>query len=791
MTVADSSMDESTQKSAQNGAVVPDTSAASSGKSTEQTSDSQQQDEGYIKPPDGGWGIMVVISSFLIHVIADGVVYSFGVFLTEFVHYFDTGRGAASWIGSLQPAVTFTVGPLSSALTNKYGCRIVTIAGAIVAGLGFVLSVFAPNLYYLYFTAGIMAGVGFGLIYLPAIVCVAQYFEKYRSFATGLAVCGSGFGTMFMAPLTEMLVVEYQWQGAMLILGGVILNVIVCGILFRPLEASPGSGGKRGAGSASLSSAASSTEEERLLGTSGATGDSDTATTPPPPGGAKSGGGGGGAGIGQIQVLVEKDLDPSRRRGEGEDGNRFTAAQGLEIIHSLQQRHALPNGKAVLLSGKPDTGSDVVGPRAVSVSSLQDDRSDVASPPSEMVRMNSLVETVTTPGSLPLSLGVEEVRRLTASQSLVPADTDSVSEIANMVRSEGALNKFSALSPSDGAGGGGAGSTAVRQRHIHPSQQQGRHHHGGSSNTLSPLTRKDIFYSGSLLNIPMYRSQPDVYKTTVSTSLSHEHIRPREERGGGAGKGEGEGGVSCLCFNFSEEFRTTMRDMLSTELLKNPVFLMFAVSNFFTSIGFNMPFIFLPDRAILAGIDKDRATMLISVIGIANTAGRVIFGFLSDRPWVNRLMLYNTALTICGVATALSPLAASDYALLVTYAAVFGIFIGVYVSLTSVVLVDLLGLEYLTNSFGLLLLFQGAATFIGPPIAGWLCDWTGSYDISFIVMGILIAVSGAMLYFLPLVERYYQRKVPMVNLVRDMELGKHSVSENTDGKDSQIPGERV
>ena len=43
---------------------------------------------------------------------------------------------------------------------------------------------------------------------------------------------------------------------------------------------------------------------------------------------------------------------------------------------------------------------------------------------------------------------------------------------------------------------------------------------------------------------------------------------------------------------------------------------------------------------------------------------------------------------------------------------------GVYVSLTSVVLVDLLGIDLLTNSFGLLLLFQGAATFIGPPMAG-------------------------------------------------------------------------
>jgi hypothetical protein len=34
------------------------------------------------------------------------------------------------------------------------------------------------------------------------------------------------------------------------------------------------------------------------------------------------------------------------------------------------------------------------------------------------------------------------------------------------------------------------------------------------------------------------------------------------------------------------------------------------------------------------------------------------------------------------------------------------------------VLADLLGAEMFTNSFGLLLLFQGVATFIGPPIVG-------------------------------------------------------------------------
>ncbi len=41
--------------------------------------------------------------------------------------------------------------------------------------------------------------------------------------------------------------------------------------------------------------------------------------------------------------------------------------------------------------------------------------------------------------------------------------------------------------------------------------------------------------------------------------------------------------------------------------------------------------------------------MLIAIIGLANTIGRIILGYVSDKPWINRLWLYNSALTICGI----------------------------------------------------------------------------------------------------------------------------------------------
>lgn len=61
-------------------------------------------------PPDGGWGWFVVLGSFLLHVVADGIVYSFGVFYMEFLTYFKGGKGETAWVGSLVPGVTFLVG---------------------------------------------------------------------------------------------------------------------------------------------------------------------------------------------------------------------------------------------------------------------------------------------------------------------------------------------------------------------------------------------------------------------------------------------------------------------------------------------------------------------------------------------------------------------------------------------------------------------------------------------------------------------------------------------------------
>ena len=89
---------------------------------------------------------------------------------------------------------------------------------------------------FLYFSAGVLIGLGLGIIYLPRLDCITQYFDKKRPLVTGVAICGSGIGTFIFAPLTEVLLEYSDWKVALIILSGICLLNCVFGCLFKPLS---------------------------------------------------------------------------------------------------------------------------------------------------------------------------------------------------------------------------------------------------------------------------------------------------------------------------------------------------------------------------------------------------------------------------------------------------------------------------------------------------------------------------------------------------------------------------
>lgn len=65
-------------------------------------------------------------------------------------------------------------------------------------------------------------------------------------------------------------------------------------------------------------------------------------------------------------------------------------------------------------------------------------------------------------------------------------------------------------------------------------------------------------------------------------------------------------------------------------------------------------FLSFQDRARHLGIPDSQSSFLLAVVGISNTVSRIVLGYISDQPWVNRLYLYNIALTLCGIGQCLN-----------------------------------------------------------------------------------------------------------------------------------------
>ena len=65
------------------------------------------------------------------------------------------------------------------------------------------------------------------------MVILAYFFEKRLAVANGISSAGVGIGTFVAPPIFQILIDQYGWNGALLIISGLVANVAVFGALYR------------------------------------------------------------------------------------------------------------------------------------------------------------------------------------------------------------------------------------------------------------------------------------------------------------------------------------------------------------------------------------------------------------------------------------------------------------------------------------------------------------------------------------------------------------------------------
>jgi MFS family permease len=104
-------------------------------------------------------------------------------------------------------------------LSDRYGTRIVVLAGSALLGLGLIAASRADTLLSFQLLFGGLVGIAAGSFYAPMMAAATSWLEHRRNLAAALVSAGMGIGSMTVSPLAAWLIGAFDWRTAMFAIG--------------------------------------------------------------------------------------------------------------------------------------------------------------------------------------------------------------------------------------------------------------------------------------------------------------------------------------------------------------------------------------------------------------------------------------------------------------------------------------------------------------------------------------------------------------------------------------------
>ncbi len=138
--------------------------------------------------------------------IALGAVYAWSVFRVPLAKQFGWSISEITLTFTISIFVLGFAAFFGGLWLNRKGPRIVALTGGALYGLGVFLASFSRDLWWLYFSYGVIGGIGLGLAYIVPVAVLVKWFPDRRGLITGIAVGGFGAGALITAPVATRLI---------------------------------------------------------------------------------------------------------------------------------------------------------------------------------------------------------------------------------------------------------------------------------------------------------------------------------------------------------------------------------------------------------------------------------------------------------------------------------------------------------------------------------------------------------------------------------------------------------
>jgi MFS family permease len=178
---------------------------------------------------------VIVAVGALMTCVGIGAMFSLAVYLAPMS--VDTGWSRAGISSAM--TLDFVVMGVASfgwgVASDRFGTRIVVLAGAFLLGLGLLLASRTTSLIEFQLTYGLLVGLAAGSFFAPMIAATTRWFESNRSLAVSLVSAGMGVAPMTISPFARWLISNYDWRVAMTTIGiAAWVLLIPAALLVRP-----------------------------------------------------------------------------------------------------------------------------------------------------------------------------------------------------------------------------------------------------------------------------------------------------------------------------------------------------------------------------------------------------------------------------------------------------------------------------------------------------------------------------------------------------------------------------
>ena len=175
-------------------------------------------------------------------------------------------------------------------------------------------------------------------------------------------------------------------------------------------------------------------------------------------------------------------------------------------------------------------------------------------------------------------------------------------------------------------------------------------------------------------------------------------------------------------------------------LLKDRRLYLYCTAHMLYELSYYVPVTFLPGfmaeqvQGLSRNLDGGGGSMIISVLGFANTVGRILIGFILQYSGACPIMCSAVSLVLLALGCfGLSACSNYDEFIAVTF--VYGLIMETIDIYTTLILIKMFGEDNLSATYAVVMLGKVISTVWGPPIAGALKDLTGDYTASFRAAG--------------------------------------------------------